>query len=137
MRYLDTLRSKTGTAKKAAERYVFLFESHLVLCKITPNVKHKNGASNIAEYRPKEWVVMRKVEILDREEAEGLLKSFCFKFSLRRFFSDANLKFAFEIRQQDVSQPPIVLFAKSAEEKHDWMSAIVNLQTRRFVEIYW
>lgn len=69
----DTL-AKLGSGRRFTERKVFLFDGLLVLCK--SNTKRQSvsvvNTSN-CEYRLKERFFMRKVEIIDRPDTEGII----------------------------------------------------------------
>uniref|UniRef100_A0A131YWM5 Son of sevenless n=2 Tax=Rhipicephalus TaxID=426455 RepID=A0A131YWM5_RHIAP len=109
---MDGTLGKVGSGRRLTERHLFLFDGLVLLC------KHSNKRSSVTggptpEYRLKECFFLRKVEILDREDTD-------------------ELKFAFEIAPRDA--PHIVLFAKNAEEKSNWMASLVMLNMRSMLE---
>lgn len=65
----DTLRAKTGTAKRAAERYAFLLDTTLLLCKPIAGGRASAGAEFKLKERP---LRLRKIELVDREDGDGL-----------------------------------------------------------------
>uniref|UniRef100_A0A1Q3G1Z5 Putative guanine nucleotide exchange factor for ras-like small gtpase n=1 Tax=Culex tarsalis TaxID=7177 RepID=A0A1Q3G1Z5_CULTA len=104
----DTL-AKLSSGKRLTERKVFLFDGLLVLCK----TRRQIVPGNTYDYRLKERFFMRKVEIIDRPDTD-------------------ELKHAFEISPRDPSS--IVLIAKNAQHKNDWMADLVMLNTKSMLE---
>ena len=124
--------NKVGAGKRMTERYAFLFDGLLLLCK--PNHHHHSsghhghrrssaasGGSSAGggppEFRLKEKFLIRKVEVLDREdsaEADGVRN-------------------AFEIAPRGQA-PHCVLSARTPEEKANWMAALVMLNTKSMLE---
>ncbi|XP_055544127.1 protein son of sevenless-like isoform X2 [Wyeomyia smithii] len=104
----DTL-AKLSSGKRQTERKVFLFDGLLVLCKTRRQIVPGNNY----EFRLKERFFMRKVEIIDRPDTE-------------------ELKFAFEISPREPSS--VVLIAKNAQHKNDWMADLVMLNTKSMLE---
>ncbi|XP_058450191.1 protein son of sevenless isoform X2 [Malaya genurostris] len=104
----DTL-AKLSSGKRHTERKVFLFDGLLVLCKTRRQIVPGNNY----DYRLKERFFMRKVEIIDRPDTD-------------------ELKYAFEISPREPSS--VVLMAKSAQHKHDWMADLVMLNTKSMLE---
>ncbi|EAT47730.1 AAEL001165-PA [Aedes aegypti] len=104
----DTL-AKLSSGRRQTERKVFLFDGLLVLCKtrrqIVPGTNY--------DYRLKERFFMRKVEIIDRPDTE-------------------ELKYAFEISPREPTS--VVLIAKNAQHKNDWMADLVMLNTKSMLE---
>ncbi|XP_053103546.1 son of sevenless homolog 2 [Hemicordylus capensis] len=90
------------------ERYIFLFDGLMISCKANHGQSRLPGYSN-AEYRLKEKIVMRKVHIVDKDDT-------------------GEYKHAFELVSKDDNS--IVFAAKSAEEKNNWMAALISLQYR-------
>ncbi|KAL1228787.1 Son of sevenless [Trichinella spiralis] len=115
----NTLLSAAADASrknfKITDRYVFLFDSMIVLCKSTLPRRNASSSSAAApELRLKELFLMRKVEAIDHDDND-------------------ELKYAFEIRQRD-SQSSIVLLAADPDEKCTWLAALLMLQTRSMLE---
>ncbi|XP_065584267.1 protein son of sevenless-like, partial [Artemia franciscana] len=102
---------KLGSGKRLTERYVFLFDGLIILCK--HNIRRTSVTGPQGEYRLKEKFFIRKVEIVDREDTE-------------------ELRNAFEIAPRN--QPSVVLFARCQEEKNNWMAALVMLNTKSMLE---
>lgn len=122
----EGLIGKVGAGKRPTERYAFLFDGLLLLCKPNSSGHHHHGhhrRSSAAsgkdnkdcppEYRLKEKYFIRKVEILDREDTE-------------------ELRNAFEVAPRQ--SPHCVLFARTPEEKANWMAALVMLNTKSMLE---
>ncbi|XP_045467186.1 protein son of sevenless [Harmonia axyridis] len=105
---------KVNPGKRLTDRRVFLFDGLMVLCK--PNMRRQSSIHHLnhPECRLKERFFIRKVEIIDQQDTE-------------------ELKNSFEIcpRQQ---QTPVMLCAKSAEEKNSWMADLVMLNNRSMLE---
>ncbi|CAG0881346.1 unnamed protein product [Darwinula stevensoni] len=102
---------KVVPGKRATERYVFLFDGLVVLCKSNArrgSVSVTGGPAH--ELRIKEKFFIRKVEIRDREDCD-------------------EVKNGFEIAPR--FQPHTILFAKNPDEKNAWMAALVMLNIRR------
>ncbi|XP_060042870.1 son of sevenless homolog 1 isoform X3 [Erinaceus europaeus] len=93
------------------ERHIFLFDGLMICCKSNHGQPRLPGASN-AEYRLKEKFFMRKVQINDKDDT-------------------SEYKHAFEIILKDES---VIFSAKSAEEKNNWMAALISLQYRSTLE---
>lgn len=55
--------------KKATERHVFLFDGLIILCK--QNTRRSSVTGTVGEYRLKEKFLVRKVEIVDKEDTDG------------------------------------------------------------------
>jgi son of sevenless-like protein len=108
----DTLM-KLVSGKRSTERKVFLFDGLLVLCK--PNTKKPtvSGATNNYEFRMKERFFMRKVDIIDRVDTD-------------------ELKNAFEIAPREPHS--VVLIAKNAQHKNEWMANLIMLNTKSMLE---
>ncbi|KAF4016244.1 hypothetical protein G4228_007817 [Cervus hanglu yarkandensis] len=94
------------------ERHIFLFDGLMICCKSNHGQPRLPGASN-AEYRLKEKFFMRKVQINDKDDT-------------------SEYKHAFEIILKDENS--VVFSAKSAEEKNNWMAALISLQYRSTLE---
>lgn len=103
--------------RKWSERNVFLLDGLIILCKQnTTNSKRTSGTGPFQEYKLKEKHLIRKVDIVDRDDTE-------------------DLKNAFEILPRDHMGNSIGLSAKSSsEEKCNWMAALITLQTRSMLE---
>lgn len=109
---LDGTLGKFGPGKRLTERHVFLFDGLMIMCKQN-NKRTSVVTGPVGEFRLKERYFIRKIEIIDREDSE-------------------ELKNAFEIAPRD--QPHVVLYTKSAEEKSNWMAALIMLNTRSMLE---
>ncbi|XP_025106105.1 son of sevenless homolog 2-like [Pomacea canaliculata] len=107
---LEGVLSKQA-GRRWAERHVFLFDGLVILCK--QNAKRTSGAGPFAEFKLKEKHLIRKMEIVDREDTD-------------------DVKNAFDIVPRD--HPAITLCAKMPEEKCNWMAALITLQTRSMLE---
>ncbi|XP_072843026.2 son of sevenless homolog 2 isoform X2 [Pogona vitticeps] len=90
------------------ERHVFLFDGLMISCKANHGQSRLPGYSS-AEYRLKEKIIMRKVHIVDKEDA-------------------CEYRNAFELVPKDENS--FIFAAKSAEEKNHWMAALISLQYR-------
>ena len=55
--------------KTNAERYCFLFDGMILLCK--PNSRRNSATAPVAEYKLKEKFFIRKVEVVDAEDSGG------------------------------------------------------------------
>ncbi|XP_037073475.1 son of sevenless homolog 2-like [Pollicipes pollicipes] len=102
---------KLGGGRKLTERHVFLFDGLIVLCK--PNSRRSSVTGPVAEFRLKEKFQIRKIEIKDREDGD-------------------DLRFAFEIAPRE--QSSIILFAKTAQDKNEWMASLIMLNTKSMLD---
>jgi son of sevenless len=107
----DTLM-KLVSGKKNTERKVFLFDGLLVLCKANTRKQTVSGAANY-DFRLKERFFMRKVDIIDRHDTD-------------------EFKNAFEIAPRELHS--VVLLAKTAQHKNEWMADLVMLNTKSMLE---
>lgn len=107
----DTLM-KLVSGKRNTERKVFLFDGLLVLCKANTRNKTVSGAANY-DFRLKERLFMRKVDIIDRHDTD-------------------ELKNAFEIAPRELHS--VVLIGKNAQHKNEWMADLVMLNTKSMLE---
>uniref|UniRef100_A0A9L0SDM4 SOS Ras/Rho guanine nucleotide exchange factor 2 n=1 Tax=Equus caballus TaxID=9796 RepID=A0A9L0SDM4_HORSE len=90
------------------ERHIFLFDGLMISCKPNHSQSRLPGYSS-AEYRLKEKFVMRKIQICDKEDT-------------------CECRHAFELVSKDENS--ITFAAKSAEEKNNWMAALISLHYR-------
>lgn len=90
------------------ERHIFLFDGLMISCKPNHSQSRLPGYSS-AEYRLKEKFVMRKIQICDKEDT-------------------CECKHAFELVSKDENS--IIFAARSAEEKNNWMAALISLHYR-------
>lgn len=90
------------------ERHNFLFDGLMISCKANQSSRLPGSGSG-AEYRLKEKFVLRKVRIVDREDA-------------------IELRHAFEVIGKE--ENCAIFCARTAEEKAAWMAALVTLQYR-------
>ncbi|XP_038612099.1 son of sevenless homolog 2 isoform X1 [Tachyglossus aculeatus] len=90
------------------ERHIFLFDGLMISCKTNHGQSRLPGYSS-AEFRLKEKFIMRKIQINDKDDT-------------------SECKHAFELVSKDENS--IVFSAKSAEEKNNWMAALISLQYR-------
>ncbi|XP_076442792.1 son of sevenless homolog 2-like [Babylonia areolata] len=111
---LEGVLAKQVGAKRWSERHVFLFDGLIILCKqSTTNSKRISGTAPLVEFKLKEKHLIRKVDVVDREDTE-------------------DQKNAFEIVPRD--HMPIGLSTKTPDEKCNWMAALITLQTRSMLE---
>ncbi|XP_043552318.1 son of sevenless homolog 1 isoform X4 [Chiloscyllium plagiosum] len=94
------------------ERHIFLFDGLMICCKSNHGQPRLPGGS-YAEYRLKEKFFMRKVQINDKDDTN-------------------EYKHAFEVILKD--ENGVIFAAKSAEEKNNWMAALISLQYRSTLE---
>ncbi|EDW27330.1 GL21232 [Drosophila persimilis] len=106
--------SKLGSGKRIwSERKVFLFDGLMVLCKANTKKQTPSAGATAYDYRLKEKFFMRRVEIIDRADSE-------------------ELKNSFELVTR--MQPAIVLTAKNAQHKHDWMADLLMVNTKSMLD---
>ncbi|XP_063702733.1 protein son of sevenless [Culicoides brevitarsis] len=109
----DTL-AKMSSGKRMTERKVFLFDGLLVLCKANTNRRPGvTGGTTNYDFRLKEKIYIRRAEIIDRADTE-------------------DLKHAFEVSPRDPQS--VVLIAKNASHKCDWMADLIMLNTKPMLE---
>jgi hypothetical protein len=113
------------SGKNSTERHIFLFDHLLVICK---TIKSNKGATT---FKYKEQFDIRKIDIFDLEDEEGERiyhkKNFLDvknAFPLKNLFLD--MKNAFRVRS---GQKEIHLFCQTYEDKVDWMTSLVEMQT--------
>ena len=63
------------TGKRLTERYVFLFDAMMILTK--QNTKRSSVTGPVGDYKLKEKFNMRKVDVSDKEDVEGLGRLLC------------------------------------------------------------
>lgn len=103
--------------KRYSERKAILFDGVLLLCK--SNNRRTSVSVNsqlvcgLSEFKLKEKLFIRKVEIVDREDTEET-KNF------------------FEITPR--LQPPVILIANTFQEKANWMADLVMLNTKSMLD---
>uniref|UniRef100_A0A8D0G697 Son of sevenless homolog 2 n=1 Tax=Sphenodon punctatus TaxID=8508 RepID=A0A8D0G697_SPHPU len=90
------------------ERHIFLFDGLMISCKTNHGQSRLPGYSS-TEYRLKEKITMRKVQIIDKDDT-------------------CEYRNAFELVSKDENS--VVFAAKSAEEKSNWMAVLISLQYR-------
>ncbi|KAH8410197.1 hypothetical protein KR009_008114 [Drosophila setifemur] len=106
--------SKLGSGKRIwSERKVFLFDGLMVLCKANTKKQTPSAGATAYDYRLKEKFFMRRVEIIDRVDSD-------------------DLKNSFELVTR--MQPAIVLTAKNAQHKHDWMADLLMVNTKSMLD---
>lgn len=108
----DTLQ-KLSSGKRITERKVYLFDGLLVLCKANRRPAVSVSTTNY-DFRLKERFFMRRVEIIDRNDAD-------------------DIKYAFEISPRVPSQS-VVLIAKSPQHKNDWMADLIMVNTKSMLD---
>lgn len=101
-----------SSGKRLTERRVFLFDGLMVLCKLNSR-RQSSVHQNHSEYRLKEKFFIRKVEIVDSQDTD-------------------ELRYSFEISPRQMQ--PVLLAAKSGDEKNSWMADLVMLNTRSMLE---
>ncbi|XP_055372277.1 protein son of sevenless [Condylostylus longicornis] len=106
----DTLKLSSG--KRVTERKVYLFDGLLVLCKANTR-RPVGGNTPQYDFRLKEHFYMRHVEIIDRQDTD-------------------ELKHAFEISPR--THPAVVLIAKNAQHKNDWMADLIMVNTKSMLD---
>ncbi|XP_017780094.1 PREDICTED: protein son of sevenless isoform X2 [Nicrophorus vespilloides] len=108
----DVLMKVGSGGKRPTNRRVFLFDGLIILCK--PNSRRQSTVhTSHPECKLKERFFIRKVEIIDHQDTE-------------------EYRNAFEISPR--MQQPIILCAKSVEDKNSWMADLVMLNTRSMLE---
>lgn len=103
--------------KRFSERKAVLFDGVLLLCKLNSRRTSVSVSSQLvgglSEFKLKEKLFIRKVEIVDREDTE-------------------ETKNSFEIAPR--LQPPIVLVANTFQDKANWMADLVMLNTKSMLD---
>ncbi|XP_054169318.1 son of sevenless homolog 2-like [Oppia nitens] len=137
---LCKLSDMTSRSPRISERYVFLFDGLMVLCK--PNNKRSSMTTVTGntqyDWRLKEKYLIKNIEIIDREEhynyseINGLYNNSGGGGSGGVNGTHNIPKYVFEIAPRN--QQKIILFAKTAEEKALWMSNLILLNTRSMLE---
>jgi son of sevenless len=97
--------------RRLVDRYVILCDGIIIVCK--QNGKRGSVTSSQGEYRLREKHLIRKVDVLDREDTGAE-------------------RHTFELAPRE--QPKIIFKAESEEEKNSWMAALVMLNTKFMLE---
>lgn len=108
---VDTLQLASG--KRLTERKVYLFDGLILFCKV--NARRQGvtvGATNY-ELKQKEKYYIRLIEIIDRSDTD-------------------EQRHSFEISPRD--NQPLILVAKSAEQKYDWMADLMMVTTKSMLD---
>jgi son of sevenless-like protein len=112
-----TLIKVSSGGKRCSERKAILFDGVLLLCKSNNKRTSVSVSSQLvgglSEFKLKEKLFIRKVEIVDREDTE-------------------ETKHFFEIAPR--LQPPIILVANTFQEKANWMADLVMLNTKSMLD---
>ncbi|XP_047132929.1 son of sevenless homolog 2 isoform X1 [Hydra vulgaris] len=95
----------TRIGKKASERKIFLFDNLMLCAKVN---KHNITGFNQTEFRLKEHIYLRKVEVRD--------------------ITDDDKQFSFEILQP--GEPAAVFSCKDEKSKYEWLSLLMALNHR-------
>lgn len=101
--------------RNVTDRKVYLFDGLMVMCKA--NVRRQAITTIVQtnlEYRLKEKFHMRRVEIIDRSDTDGLAH-------------------AFEIAPRGNSAATVVV-AKSVQQKNEWMADLVMVTTKSMLD---
>ncbi|XP_020810457.1 protein son of sevenless [Drosophila serrata] len=105
---------KLGSGKRIlSERKVFLFDGLMVLCKANTKKQTPSAGATTYDYRLKEKFFMRCVKINDRTDSD-------------------DLKNSFELVPR--GPPAIVLTAKNAQHKNDWMADLLMVITKSMLD---
>lgn len=103
--------------KRCSERKAILFDGVLLLCKSNNRRTSVSVSSQLvgglSEFKLKEKLFIRKVEIVDREDTE-------------------ETKHFFEIAPR--LQPPVILVANTFQDKANWMADLVMLNTKSMLD---
>lgn len=59
--------------KKDRDRHAFLFDNMLILCKQTTGQRGKSTPSNVPEYRFKEKLLIKHIDVTDLDDTDGML----------------------------------------------------------------
>ena len=106
----EGILQKHTTSRRSAERYVFLLDNLIIFTKPN-NTRRSSVSTQSGEYRLKEKFQVRRLDVVDRSERD-----------------DSAPPHSFELHVRDQHY---VLAAKTAEEKANWMAALVLQQKRR------
>ena len=146
---------KPSARSKQSERYAFLFDKLLILCKanargagalnplaLAANLNLTLRTAERAEplFRLKNLFDIFKLHITDREDTDGTSARVRVRVRVsRRDFRQccvacacAELRNAFELQLQE--QHHFILSTQTPDEKHAWMAALVGLQTARHAD---
>lgn len=85
----------------------------MVLCKANTKRQVTSNGQPCFDYRVKEKFFMRRVEINDRADTD-------------------ELKHSFEIAPRE--QPPVILIARNAQHKNDWMADLIMVNTKSMLD---
>ncbi|XP_022644691.1 son of sevenless homolog 1-like [Varroa destructor] len=112
-----------GSNRRPTERYAFLFDGLLLLCKPASAQSRSRGQPDRESYKLKEKFFIRKMEVADRADTD-------------------DVRHALELigrpdggsGSAGSGQSTIVLVCKSAEDKLNWLASLVAVNTRSYLE---
>ncbi|OXA42794.1 Protein son of sevenless [Folsomia candida] len=107
---------KISSGRRASERYAFLFDGCIFLCKPNPRSRATmvtGGGGGHFDLRLKEAFYLSRVEVHDKEDGD-------------------EWKNLFEVAPRD--QQPILLSCRTHDEKRNWMAILVMLTTKSMLD---
>lgn len=107
----------TSGGKRCSERKAILFDGVLLLCKSNNRRTSVSVSTQLvggmSEFKLKEKLFIRKVEIVDRDDTDETKN--CFEITPRL-------------------QPPVILVTNTSQDKSNWMADLVMLNTKSMLD---
>lgn len=107
----------TSGGKRCSERKAILFDGVLLLCKSNNRRTSVSVSTQLvggmSEFKLKEKLFIRKVEIVDRDDTDETKN--CFEITPRL-------------------QPPVILVTSTSQDKSNWMADLVMLNTKSMLD---
>ncbi|OQR69311.1 son of sevenless2-like [Tropilaelaps mercedesae] len=113
----------TGSNRRPTERYAFLFDGLLLLCKPASAQSRSRAQPDRESYKLKEKFFVRKMDVADRADTDDV------RHALELIGRPAGGS-----GSASGAQSTTVLVCRSAEDKLNWLASLVAVNTRSYLE---